>query len=191
MDGHSMEMKYRSFEANLQYGKAAEEIIYDALLKMGAYAIPKYLYVKEGAPSLFGLNNRYAVPDLDTASQGKRIWIEVKRKAQRDKYPDTGFPPKNLEEYKKVQEITGDKVFIIFIDEKACKVYGNWLNKLLEPTVIIHNNKSYYYPKEETDRWGRHEIYFPIKNMIHIDCFVDNKISEFGLNILRNVLFDL
>lgn len=127
MDGIATETK-RSFKDQLAYGKEFEDKFARWLIRQGWYVTPKYLFAKEGAPLMIGKSDSYALPDIDAAKEGKRLWFECKRKKRMKKYPATGFPESNYEAYKEIQEITGDKVFIIFEDE--LDHYGNYIDEL-------------------------------------------------------------
>lgn len=126
----SGETKQRSFEEQLVFGKEFEDMFARYLISRGWFVTPKYLFCEEGAPLLIGKDNKYAIPDIDCAKNGKRLWVECKRKAKMKKYPATGYPVSNHLCYKKVQEITGDQVYIVFWDESVNKYYGNFLDEL-------------------------------------------------------------
>ena len=127
-----MEQSQRSFEEQLKYGKDFEDRMAWWLIQKGWFVTPKYLFCEEGAPLLIGRDNKYAIPDLDIAKDGKRLWIECKRKKRMFKHPATGYPESNQYCYKKVQEITGDRVFIIFEDDTNDPIiwYGNYIDEL-------------------------------------------------------------
>lgn len=129
----------KSFEFNIEYGKEWEDRFAKWLILKEWFVTPKYLFAEEGAPLLIGKNNKYAIPDIDAAKNGERIWFECKRKRIMEKHPATGFSEFAFENYKKVQEITGDKVFVIFEDIdiegkgnriNSWKHYGNYIDKL-------------------------------------------------------------
>jgi len=125
-----METKQRNFENQLKYGKEFEDTFSRFLMKHGWFVTPKYLFAGEGAPILIGLNSKYAIPDIDAAKDGQRIWVECKRKNKMKFHPATGYPKSNHICYQMVQKITGDKVYVVFEDESVGKVYGNWLDEL-------------------------------------------------------------
>ncbi len=127
-----METKLRSFEENLKYGKEFEDSFSRRMMNKGWHVIPKYLFCEEGAPSMFGLNSKYAVPDIDAAKDGKRIWVECKRKNVMQYHPATGYPVSNHDSYKKIKKITGTDVWIVFEDESLGKMYGNEISILEE-----------------------------------------------------------
>mgnify|MGYP001604308873 FL=1 len=134
MDLTPMETKLISFEEKLAYGKDWEDRFARWLIKKEWYVTPKYLFSEEGAPLLIGDKNKYSIPDIDAAKSGKRIWFECKRKKMMLKHFATGYASINHEHYKKVQEITGDKVFVIFEDDAnrydGQRHYGNYINEL-------------------------------------------------------------
>lgn len=125
-----MGMRQTNFEQQLLYGKEFEDNFSRFLIKHGWYVTPKYLFTEEGAPSMFGKQNRYALPDIDAAKHGRRIWVECKRKSKMKYHPATGYAYSNHICYKAIQEITGDRVFVVFEDESLNKTYGNWLSIL-------------------------------------------------------------
>ena len=135
----------KNFEKQLLYGKEFEDKFSRWLILRGWYVTPKYLFNGKGAPLLIGKSNKFAIPDLDIAKNGKRLWIECKRKKRMFKHPATGYPLSNHHCYKKVQEITGDKVFIVFEDDtnSIIELYGNYIDKLDNHIYIPkHHRKS-------------------------------------------------
>ena len=132
--GQRGEMKQKNFEEQLKFGREWEDRFAKWLIEQNWFVTPKYLFAEEGAPLLIGKNNKYAIPDIDAARNGKRIWFECKRKEMMKAHPATGYPESNHHAYKKIQEITGDKVFVIF-EDKANRIdgqiyYGNYINEL-------------------------------------------------------------
>ena len=129
-----METIQRSFEENLKYGKEWEDKFSRWLIEKGWFVTPKYLFAKEGAPLLYGKNNKYALPDIDAAKDGERLWFECKRKEMMKKYYATGYAQRLHNCYKEIQKITGDKIFIIFEDKAnrydGKKYYGNYIDEL-------------------------------------------------------------
>jgi len=126
-----MGTKLVSFEDQLKYGQEFEDECARFLIKKGYFVIPKYLFAADGAPTLIGESHSYSLPDIDASINGKRIWVECKRKKRMLHHPATGFPVRHYEHYKKIQEITGAQVFVLFQDETSEPIYyGNWLNKL-------------------------------------------------------------
>jgi hypothetical protein len=130
----------RDFKRQLQYGRQFEDRFAKQLILEGWFVTPKYLFAEEGAPLLIGKKFYYAIPDIDAAKNGRRIWVECKRKNKMKYHPATGYPLRNHKAYKQVQEITGDKVFIIFEDVSLGLAYGDWLDHL-EKHIYRNNFK--------------------------------------------------
>lgn len=126
--------KQKDFDSQLAFGKEFEDLFARFLINRGWFVTPKYLFSEEGAPLLIGKHSKYAIPDIDAARNGRRIWVECKRKNKMERHPATGYPLEHHHNYKKVQEITGDKVFVVFWDESIKeedgKYYGNWIDEL-------------------------------------------------------------
>lgn len=157
-DGKYTAMK-QSYKEQLKFGREFEDEFARWLIGQGWFVIPKYLYAQEGAPLLIGEINSYAVPDIDCSKKGKRIWVECKRKNKMKYHPATGYPVTNHYCYKKIQEITGDKVFIVFKDKSEEKIYGNWLTELEKH--IYRNNWFFDGKKHITFRYP--EAFWAIK----------------------------
>jgi len=134
MDLINSETKRKNFEEQLKFGKEWEDRFAQWLIKRGWFVTPKYLFSEEGAPLLIGESKSYAIPDIDAAKEGKRIWFECKRKKMMKKHFATGYAEYLHAHYRNVQSITGDPVFIIFEDDTnrydGEKYYGNYIDKL-------------------------------------------------------------
>lgn len=97
------------------------------LQRRGWYVIPSYDY--SGAdgkkpPRMLGNLVGYAIPDLDVARFGKRLWVEVKTKGNATLYRKTGtlehgISHRLLNHYLTVQAITGTAVWLFVHEEKA------------------------------------------------------------------------
>lgn len=112
-------------------GRAAEQRVAGWLQERGWYVIPSYDYAgddKDKPPRLQGLLKGHAVPDLDTARDGHRKWVEVKSKGKanvwhksvpwgRPDVPEHGINHRNYLDYLKVKDITGDDVWIAIYEE--------------------------------------------------------------------------
>ena len=97
------------------------------------------------------------------------IIAEIKTKARRNKYADTGIDKRNYDQYVKIQNKYNIPVFIFFVDEMLKKVYGNWLSKLIIPIII----EGKQYPLILNNI-----IYFPLVNMINIAELSEQQITE-------------
>jgi len=59
------------------------------------------------------------------------------------------------------------------VDEFEKRIYGNYLDVLMEPKVISHNGKQINYPL------NYHEItYFPLESMKNVSSLTDKESSE-------------
>lgn len=101
---------------------------------------------------------------LVTSRDKKTIFIaEIKTKAKRKFYPDTGINISHYREYKHIQDKYGIDIFIFFVDEESKKVYGNTLKILDTKRTIECRGKILEYPLEQCGI-----RYFFIDNTEHI-----------------------
>jgi hypothetical protein len=102
-----------------------------------------------------------------------RIFIaEVKTKAARKYYPHTGINERHFSEYMGVFRRYGIDVWLFFVDEHACSVYGNKLSELIKPCEILHRGKPLKYPLQE-----RGIVFFPLEKMRHV-CEIDTDAAK-------------
>ncbi len=159
MVGISMEMKPTNFEDNpfFKSGQRIETLFIDIFEYLGYYIIPKRDYSKNGAPQCYNYDDKLSLPDIQIAKDGKTWYIEVKSKPSRFKYPDTGLNEKHFNHYKKIEEITGIKVFLIFYDEGyldtkiSCintknTTYGNFISNIAQNICGYPRVESRYSP---------------------------------------------
>lgn len=99
-----------------------------------------------------------------------RIFVaEVKSKARRTYYPDTGIDVRHYEGYRQVREKHRLDVFLFFVDEHLKKIYGGWLHDLELPRTIDVRGNSTNYPLTHSGI-----IYFPLVAMQDICEFGDD-----------------
>ena len=154
-------------------GNIGERIVDDYFERQG-YIIYKPV---TNAPHLI---DRFYVKD-----KKQLIFAEVKTKAKRNIYPDTGFDRKNYEEYKKLQEM-GLTVWIFFVDEAEGAVYGNTLERLSMPCKIQHKGKTYDYPLPSGEI-----IYFP-REIMHTICLLSNEeVKDIKSHNTRNYEYEV
>jgi len=74
---------------------------------------------------------------------------EVKTKAKRKYYPDTGIEYKHYKEYKNIMKKHNLEVMLFFVDEEMKSIYGGKLSDLDIPQSFTFKNKEITYPKVE------------------------------------------
>jgi hypothetical protein len=110
---------------------------------------------------------------LCAAEDKSSIFIaEVKTKAARKYYPDTGIDERHFMDYMGVFHRYGIDVWLFFVDENAASVYGNKLSTLKEPSDVAHNGMVIRYPLRE-----KGIIYFPLNKMRHV-CRIDEAAAS-------------
>jgi hypothetical protein len=166
MDGISMEQRPKNFEEQLQYGRGAEMAVAEYLKSRGFCIIPSYDYSGKGddkAPKLTGVIGAFPVPDLDVAKDGGRRWIEVKRKAGATFHRNSGawehgIPLRLFNAYKKVEEITGNEVWLFVVEDETSDVLCGKLS------ILAQSGRCYTGYKMS---WGG-MIFFPRKKFIKL-----------------------
>lgn len=108
------------------------------------------------------------------ASQDKKdlFVVEVKSKARRNFYPDTGVDIRHYNDYMHIKEHYAIPVFIYFVDEMLKRVYGGEIGWLARPRTVIHNRKPLEYPLRQNGI-----IYFPLVNMTVL-CPIEANAAE-------------
>ena len=151
-------------------GELGEQIVDNLILNKGKF-IP-YAPVLEEAH----------IFDRIVASKDKRklMIVEIKTVDARDKYPDTGISIGHYKEYIEIQEEYNIDVWILFVDAKNKKIYGNTLNKLSEPTELEHKGKALVYPMiwDNFTAVGKKIIYFPLMNMYDVCVLSDEQVAK-------------
>jgi hypothetical protein len=102
---------------------------------------------------------------------------EVKAKAKRKFFPDTGIDYRHYETYREMYKNHNLDTYLFFVDEEAGKIYGNYLSKLIIPNHYSYNGKEYSYPRVE-EKNGFKIIYFYINEMEDI-AFLDSEEQQF------------
>ena len=85
---------------------------------------------------------------------------EVKAKAKRKYFPDTGRDFRHYKEYKNIMKKHNLEVILFFVDEEMGKIYGGKLSEIEVINNFKVNNKDVTYPKIE-----KNIIYFHIEKM--------------------------
>jgi hypothetical protein len=120
-------------------------------------------------------NRSHAFDKLAIKDKKQLILIEVKTKARRNYYPDTGIDIKHYNDYKLISEKYNLPIFLFFVDEMMGEIYGGKLSSL-EKRVKISNNRE--YPLKQNGI-----IYFPLEKMHKIAIL--NTMKTFELKKLN------
>lgn len=96
--------------------------------------------------------------------------LEVKTKARRNYYNDTGIDIRHYEEYKEISEKYNMPIFLFFVDEMLGKVYGNKLSYLEEE---IKTEDGLNYPLKQ-----KGIVYFPLERMKPIAILDTKQVLE-------------
>jgi len=118
---------------------------------------------------------------LATPDKKSLFLADVKTKARRNYYPDTGIDIKHYNDYLFIQNKYHIKAFIFFVDESVLKIYGGWLSEISKPTAIVHNGKHIDYPLIQNGI-----IYFPVDLMQDISEITEEKATELKQLSQRN-----
>lgn len=113
------------FDKQLARGRSGEKILSKLLQEKGWHVIASYNYTgkdEDKAPKMYCLQQGRVIPDLDTAKDGKRLWVEVKTKYTfapnpRTKIPQHGIDVRHFNDYKSVEKITGTSIWIAVYEE--------------------------------------------------------------------------
>lgn len=139
-------------------GRRGEQAVMTLLQRRGCFIVPCYDFAGtngDKAPRLLGAISRYAIPDLDVAKGGNRMWCEVKAKKKPTLHEisqvlEHGFAKRLFDGYAKVQAITGTSVTVWVVEVDSGDVIYRSLDKLGAPRV---------YPGDKMDKGGT--IFWP------------------------------
>lgn len=106
-------------------GRAGEKVVAGWLMERGWHVIPSYDYAGEDgdkAPKMTGKHSAFVLPDLDVAQNGKRMWAEVKTKAEPTLHRKTqtlehGINLRHFRDYKRIETVTGCAVYVFVYEE--------------------------------------------------------------------------
>lgn len=109
-----------------------------------------------------------------TADKRSIFVADIKTKAQRERYADTGIDLAHYGDYKHIETKYSLRVFLFFVDEKVRQIYGNWLHELEKPvTLPSRQGRPVSYPLRD-----RGIIYFPLAHMQPISAITLEKARE-------------
>jgi len=139
----------------------------------GESLIDAYLITKGLVPYKPDADRPHPFDRLCASSDKQKLYVvEVKTKAQRKYYPDTGFNVSSYNDYINIQSKYKLNVYVFFVDEELGAIYGGLLNYLAEDRKITHKGKEINYPLVK-----RGIIYFPVSAMRTIAMLNDSEIS--------------
>lgn len=96
------------------------------------------------------------------------IALDVKAKARRTYYPDTGINTRHYQTYKDFSEKHSMPFWVIFVDEVLKQAYGNTLSELDAPCVCAGRQ----YPMEQCGI-----RYFPLSRMLFL-CDIPEDVAD-------------
>ncbi|MBQ6738869.1 MAG: hypothetical protein IJP96_05185 [Synergistaceae bacterium] len=119
--------------------------------------------------------------DFLCVNNKETFFVEVKTKAKRNKYPDTGFNLRHYKIYKEYCERESKRMYICFVDPVLNKVYGNFLDILDKERIITDEVGRRLYPSIETARYnsvGTEIIYFHLSVMEHVADLTKEQLND-------------
>jgi len=146
-------------------GDIGEQIVNDYLLSKGLIV---YEPITEKA---------HGFDRLVSVGKERFVIVEIKTKAKRNKYPDTGIDYRHYIEYKTISEKHNLPVLLYFVDEMLGEIYGDRLDILERPNCYNYKESVLSYPKVE--QYGRVKlIYFYQPTMKKIHTLTDGQIQN-------------
>lgn len=118
-------------------------------------------------------------------SKLKLFGFDIKAKARRTHYPDTGIDLRHYGSYKFIEQHNGIQVYLFFVDEYIKKMYGNWLSVLEHERCVQHQDELLAYPRRE-----RNIIYFPLEAMVDICKISDESAGALQLASTRRYAYE-
>jgi hypothetical protein len=132
-----------------QLGRRGEEIVCEALMRLGWKINKQSRYDTKCAPAIYDINGFWAVlADINGCKEGTRRWFEVKSKTKAEwvvirKWEGHGIAKANLDYYSKLQEETGTEVWIMIYELSTNDILSAPLDSLLSgPSHHFNTEKS-------------------------------------------------
>jgi hypothetical protein len=166
-----METTPRNFNTALEKGEYGEQIVRCILEEKGFIV---YKPNTEGA---------HAFDILAIKDKSKCIAMDVKAKARRNKYADTGINLRHYNVYKRFADKHAMDFWLIFVDEMLGSIYGNTLEKLDEPKKV--DGIKYPYNSNNSIR------YWPISSMIVIHQLNQKERADLACLSQRSYNYEL
>ncbi len=159
-----------NFRMALEKGGYAENIIRGLLEKKGFIV---YCPMTDGS---------HAFDILAIQNKERVIALDVKAKARRTYWPDTGVNQRHFETYVAFSQRHSIDFWIIFVDEYKKEIYGNTLEKLETPRKVGNRE----YPRIEPTRSGTKIRYWPLEAMIGMGRLPSDAAEILGQSSQRN-----
>jgi hypothetical protein len=141
---------------------------------LGEALVDAYLMTRGLVPYAPVVDGAHPFDRICSLRDKSRLFIaEVKTKARRNKYPDTGINQRHYDEYSHIQERHQVDVWIFFVDELLGKIYGNSLSALSMPRSIPHDGRFIDYPLKD-----RGIIYFPLEAMKDVAPLTEENVAR-------------
>jgi len=152
---------------------------------LGELLVDEYIKSKGVVPYKPDADQAHPFDRLCASRDKKTLYIaEVKSKAKRKYYPDTGIDIRSYNGYKEIQEKYKINVFMYFVDDEMGLIYGGPLNRISKKHTILHNNKHLEYPITMKDI-----IYFPLKLMKQVAQINKENISKLTSLTTKNTKY--
>lgn len=116
-----MESKQTSFSQSLAMGQEGEHLIANYFLSSSCIVLPLYQFSTSCAPAWFTASGKIVAPDLFVIKNKTLFFVEVKYKQRWINWEgiiQTGLDRRHYDEYKRIADVTGLPVYLIFIHEK-------------------------------------------------------------------------
>ena len=145
---------------------------------LGESIVDAYIKSKGIVPYKPDADQPHPFDRLCASADKKNLYIvEVKTKAKRKRYPDTGIDISAFDGYNDIQKKYNIMVFMFFVDEEAGEIYGGLLNEISKKHYVFDSGRHLGYPLR-----ARGIIYFPIELMKPY-----SRISDIAVNELKNL----
>jgi hypothetical protein len=157
----------------------------------GEAIVDKHMIAKGKIPYRPILDVAHPFDRLFATLDKKTVFIgDTKSKPAREYYPDTGFDVCHWLIYKYAYFHHNLDTYMAFVDEKRCKVYGQFLSILdVRRCIRVQGKGDLWYPRTEHYKAG--EIrYFPLAIMELVGDLSDEESSQLKNLSTRNPKYD-
>ena len=146
---------------------------------LGESIVDGYLINKGVIPYQPIADRAHPFDRLCASSDKRTLFVaEVKTKAARKYYPDTGIDQRHYQDYLNIWNKYGLDVWLFFVDEGIGKIYGNKISQLIIDRQINHRGRLIKYPLHSSnEKDGRPKVYFPLDAMIFV-CDLTDEAGE-------------